>query len=75
MALGITTILSAILLTAGMNRQMPKVSYMKALDFFMMSNLWFIVMAFFEFIVVLNTNPEPKWLIRFFCSAELDEEV
>lgn len=44
---------------------MPKVSYMKAVDYFLLSSFAFIFAALIEFIVVLNTNPEwPAWCKR-----------
>ena len=44
-----------------MNRDMPKVSYMKAVDYFLLTSFAFIFAALIEFIIALNTNPEFKW--------------
>lgn len=64
-ALSITTILTSILLKGNVNRDMPKVSYMKAVDYFLLSSFAFIFAALIEFIVVLNINPEwPAWCKR-----------
>ena len=64
-ALSITTILTSILLKGNVNRDMPKVSYMKAVDYFLLTSFAFIFAALMEFIIVLNTNPEwPAWCKR-----------
>lgn len=66
-ALSITTILTSILLKGNVNRDMPKVSYMKAVDYFLLTSFGFIFAALIEFIVVLNTNPAfsaPSWCKR-----------
>jgi len=60
-SLGITTILTAIVLCGSMNQEMPPVSYMKAQDFFLLGSFGFIFLSFLEFVVVLNTDPEPRW--------------
>jgi len=60
-ALSITTILTSILLKGNVNRDMPKVSYMKAVDYFLLTSFAFIFAALIEFIIALNTNPEFKW--------------
>lgn len=66
-ALSITTILTSILLKGNVNRDMPKVSYMKAVDYFLLTSFGFIFAALIEFIIVLNTNPvfsAPSWFKR-----------
>ncbi|XP_068708930.1 gamma-aminobutyric acid receptor subunit beta-2-like isoform X2 [Montipora foliosa] len=64
-ALSITTILTSILLKGNVNRDMPKVSYMKAVDYFLLTSFGFIFAALMEFIIVLNTDPEwPTWWKR-----------
>lgn len=63
-ALSITTILTSILLKGNVNRDMPKVSYMKAVDYFLLTSFGFIFAALIEFIIVLNTSPvfsPPSW--------------
>lgn len=60
-ALSITTILTSILLKGNVNRDMPKVSYMKAVDYFLLTSFGFIFAALMEFIIVLNTEPEFNW--------------
>ncbi|XP_078354682.1 gamma-aminobutyric acid receptor subunit beta-3-like [Oculina patagonica] len=55
--LSITTILTTILLYGSVNSNMPKVSYSKAIDYFLMTSLGFIFMSLLEYILVLNTNP------------------
>ncbi|XP_073239656.1 gamma-aminobutyric acid receptor subunit beta-2-like [Porites lutea] len=65
-ALSITTILTTILLYGSVNSNMPKVSYSKAIDYFLMTSLGFIFMALLEYILVLNTDPR-------FCSQRRKE--
>ncbi|XP_031573467.1 gamma-aminobutyric acid receptor subunit rho-1-like [Actinia tenebrosa] len=60
-SLGITTILTTILLSSSVNRDMPKVSYMKSIDYFSLTNFGFIFLSFLEYVIVLNTEPSPKW--------------
>ncbi|KXJ20118.1 gamma-aminobutyric acid receptor subunit rho-1 [Exaiptasia diaphana] len=55
--LSITTILSTILLTSTVNASMPKVSYSKALDYYLMTSLGFIFMTLLEYVIVLNIHP------------------
>ncbi|EDO43149.1 predicted protein, partial [Nematostella vectensis] len=50
--LSITTILTTILLTSSTNGSMPKVSYSKAIDYFLMTSLGFIFMSLLEYILV-----------------------
>ena len=64
-ALSITTILTSILLKGNVNRDMPKVSYMKAVDYFMLTSFGFIFAALIEYIIVLNSDPVlPSWCKR-----------
>ncbi|CAH3187720.1 unnamed protein product [Porites evermanni] len=64
-ALSITTILTSILLKGNVNRDMPKVSYMKAVDYFMLTSFGFIFTALIEYIIVLNSDPVlPSWCKR-----------
>lgn len=37
---------------------MPKVSYMKAVDYFLLTSFGFIFAALLEYILVLNSGPE-----------------
>ena len=60
-SLGITTILTAIVLCGSMNQETPPVSYSKALDYFLLVSFGFIFLSFLEFVIVLNTDPEPRW--------------
>lgn len=53
----ITTILTTILLYGTVNASMPKVSYSKALDYFLMTSLGIIFMSLLEYVLVLNTHP------------------
>ena len=44
---------------------MPKVSYMKAVDYFMLTSFGFIFAALIEYIIVLNSDPVlPSWCKR-----------
>ncbi|XP_001635156.2 gamma-aminobutyric acid receptor alpha-like isoform X2 [Nematostella vectensis] len=54
--LSITTILTSILLQGSVNSNMPKVSYMKAVDYFLLTSFGFIFAALLEYIMVLNTD-------------------
>lgn len=54
-SLSITTILTTILLSSTLNSNIPKVSYMKAVDYFMLTSFGFIFTALVEYIIVLNT--------------------
>lgn len=56
--LSITTILTSILLQGSVNSNMPKVSYMKAVDYFLLTSFGFIFAALLEYILVLNSEPE-----------------
>ncbi|XP_078354729.1 gamma-aminobutyric acid receptor subunit alpha-2-like isoform X2 [Oculina patagonica] len=57
-SLSITTILTTILLSSSVNSDIPKVSYMKAVDYFMLTSFGFIFAALIEYIIVLNTPNE-----------------
>lgn len=71
-ALSITTILTSILLKGNVNRDMPKVSYMKAVDYFMLTSFGFIFAALIEYIIVLNSDPVlPSWCKR---GQKMDEK-
>ena len=61
-SLGITIILTAIVLCGSVNEAMPPVSYSKAQDYFLLVSFGFIFLSFLEFVIVLNTDPDPKWL-------------
>ncbi|KXJ20097.1 gamma-aminobutyric acid receptor subunit beta-2 isoform X2 [Exaiptasia diaphana] len=56
--LSITTILTSILLQGSVNSNMPKVSYMKAVDYFLLTSFGFIFAALLEYILVLNSGPQ-----------------
>ncbi|XP_068746968.1 gamma-aminobutyric acid receptor subunit beta-2-like [Montipora capricornis] len=70
--LSITTILTIIFLYGNINANMPKVSYSKAIDYFLMTSLAFIFMSLLEFILVLNTDPR-FWISR--RRAEREEKM
>ncbi|XP_015762468.1 PREDICTED: gamma-aminobutyric acid receptor subunit beta-2-like [Acropora digitifera] len=55
-SLSITTILTTILLSSTVNSEIPKVSYLKSIDFFMLTSFGFIFSALVEYIIVLNTS-------------------
>lgn len=61
-SLGITTILTAIVLFGSVNEAMPPVSYSKAQDYFLLVSFGFIFVSFLEFVIVLHTDPDPGWL-------------
>ncbi|KAK2572519.1 Gamma-aminobutyric acid receptor subunit beta-1 [Acropora cervicornis] len=60
-SLGITAILTIIILCGNVNAEMPPVSYIKAQDYFLLGSFAFIFMSFVEFVIVLNTHPDPRW--------------
>ncbi|XP_031573468.1 gamma-aminobutyric acid receptor subunit beta-4-like [Actinia tenebrosa] len=64
-SLSITTILSTLLLSGTVNAQMPKVSYLKAIDVFLLGNFTFIFLALIEYVAVLNTNPRCPFKVGF----------
>ncbi len=70
-SLGITTILTAIVLFGSVNETMPPVSYSKAQDYFLLVSFGFIFVSFLEFVIVLHTDPDPGWLrwLRSCCQA------
>ncbi|EDO43148.1 predicted protein, partial [Nematostella vectensis] len=53
-SLGITTILTTILLSSSVNSNMPRVSYIKSIDYFLLTNFGFIFFSFLEYVIVLN---------------------
>ena len=52
MALGITTILTIMFLLGSMNSSMPKVSYAKALDWYLLVSFIFVFLSLMECMVV-----------------------
>ena len=74
-SLGITTILTAIVLFGSVNEAMPPVSYSKAQDYFLLVSFGFIFLSFLEFVIVLNTDPDPRWLqcVKRFFNIESDK--
>ncbi|KAL9983115.1 hypothetical protein ACROYT_G005244 [Oculina patagonica] len=75
-SLGITTILTAIVLFGSVNETMPPVSYSKAQDYFLLVSFGFIFVSFLEFVIVLHTDPDPGWLrwLRSCCQANSNKE-
>ncbi|XP_068743501.1 gamma-aminobutyric acid receptor subunit beta-3-like [Montipora capricornis] len=63
-SLGITAILTTIVLCGNMNAEMPPVSYIKAQDYFLLGSFGFIFLSFVELVIVLNTDPDPEWFRR-----------
>ena len=54
--LGITTVLSVLVLRNTANNSMPKATYMKAADIFLVTLFGYVFAALTEYIVVLNTT-------------------
>ena len=52
MALGITTILTIMFLLGSLNGNLPKVSYPKALDWYLLTSFVFVFLALVECIIV-----------------------
>ncbi|XP_073240461.1 gamma-aminobutyric acid receptor subunit beta-1-like [Porites lutea] len=71
-SLGITTILTSIVLSGTMNQEMPQVSYIKAQDYFLLVSFGFIFVSFLEYMIVLNSDPRPVWFgwLRSCCVKE-----
>lgn len=71
-SLGITTILTSIVLSGSMNQEMPQVSYIKAQDYFLLVSFGFIFVSFLEYMIVLNSDPRPVWFgwLRSCCVKE-----
>ena len=58
------------------NSNMPKVSYIKALDLYLLVSFLFVFSALFEFIIVLNVTSE--CILRYFgkiCRCHPNDDV
>ena len=60
MALGITTILTIMFLLGSLNGNLPKVSYPKALDWFLLVSLSFVFLSLIECMIVYVLQQAPK---------------
>ncbi|EDO45319.1 predicted protein [Nematostella vectensis] len=58
MALGITTILTIMFLLGAVNASMPKVSYPKALDWYLMVSFAFVFLTLIESMIVFLLTPQ-----------------
>lgn len=56
-SLSVTTVLAILFLSSTINENMPKVSYMKAVDYFLSVSFLFIFCTLLEYVFVLNTSP------------------
>ena len=56
MALGITTILTIMFLLGSLNGNLPKVSYPKALDWYLLVSFSFVFMSLVECMIVFILN-------------------
>ena len=56
-SLSVTTVLAILFLSSTINENMPKVSYMKAIDYFLSVSFLFIFCTLLEYVLVLNTSP------------------
>ena len=43
---------------------------MKAVDYFLLTNFGFIFLSFLEYVLVLNSEPNPEWFRMFTCSLQ-----
>lgn len=55
-AICVTTILTLVTMMGIANVNMPRVSYIKALDLYLLVSCLFVFSALFEFVIVLNTS-------------------
>ena len=53
-SLVITCILSTMFLFESTNSSLPQISYLKAVDYYLITSFWFIVSCMVEFVCVLN---------------------
>lgn len=60
-ALGITTILTSVTLMASFRHSVPKVSYIKALDWYFMVSLFFVFGSTLEYVVVVAHADLQAW--------------
>ena len=60
MALGITTILTIMFLLGATNGSMPKVSYAKALDWYLLISFVFVFLSLVECMIVFLISPKKK---------------
>ena len=58
-AISVTTILTIITMLGVVNSNMPKVSYVKALDFYLFISFVFVFLSLGEYIIVLNADRFP----------------
>lgn len=59
-SLSVTTVLAILFLSSTINENMPKVSYMKAIDYFLSVSFLFIFCTLLEYVIVLNTKPSVR---------------
>lgn len=64
LALGITTLLTEVFLSQYINSSMPRVSYIKAADEYLLATFLFIFAALLESVVVYNYRPDVLELKR-----------
>ena len=60
MALGVATILTIMFLLGSLNGNLPKVSYPKALDWYLLVSFSFVFVTLIECIVVYGFTAKPK---------------
>ncbi|XP_020620040.1 gamma-aminobutyric acid receptor subunit rho-1-like [Orbicella faveolata] len=58
--LGITTVLTIVYFLGTVNNNMPRVSYMKAIDFHLFVSFGFVFATMLEYIIVLNVSAREK---------------
>ena len=64
-SLVITCILSTMFLFGSVNNSLPRISYLKAVDYYLISSLTFIVCCMVEYVCVLNfTDKAASFLLR-----------
>lgn len=60
MAVGVTTILTIVFLLGSANASLPRVSYAKAIDWYIMVSFAFIFAALFECMLVFHFRVDAK---------------
>ncbi|XP_029180369.1 gamma-aminobutyric acid receptor subunit delta-like isoform X1 [Acropora millepora] len=72
-SLGITTVLTIVYFLATVNSNMPRVSYMKAIDYHLFVSFGFVFAIMLEYVILLNVKHRKKRKQHFHKKFELTE--